>query len=379
MRIAFIGQKGVPATFGGIEHHVEEVGSRLAGRGHEVTVFCRANYVPQGRREYKGMHLALLPTVSSKRLDAIVHSAVAAVRALGQRFDVVHFHALGPGVMTPLTQYGSRARVVQTIHGLDDERAKWGSGAQVLLRGAGWLSARVPDATVVVSRTLADHYSTRYGRPTTYIPNGVERPQACPPAREIVTRFGLHGGDYVLFVGRLVPEKAPDVLLRAFRRVPGDLRLVIAGGSSYTDRYTDALTDLAAEDKRVVLAGYVYGEALAELYANAAAFVLPSFLEGLPLTLLEAAAYGTPVVASAIGPHVEVLGTDGPGHRLVGPGDEGALATAIEQTVAGGPGVAADVAAGAAHLRDRVLAEYSWDRAADATESLYRRLAEELR
>ncbi|MBV8304775.1 MAG: glycosyltransferase family 4 protein, partial [Acidimicrobiia bacterium] len=167
MRVAYIGTRGVPATFGGIEHHVEEVGSRLVGRGHDVTVYCRANYVPPGRQEHRGMRLARLPTVSSKRLDAIVHSAMASVRALGQGFDVVHFHALGPGVMTPVTQYGSRARVVQTIHGLDDERAKWGSGARALLRGGGWLSARVPDATVVVSRSLADHYSAKYGRATT--------------------------------------------------------------------------------------------------------------------------------------------------------------------------------------------------------------------
>jgi len=370
MRIAFIGTRGVPATFGGIEHHVEEVGSRLAARGHDVTVYCRANYVPEGTREHKGMHVARLPTVSSKRLDAIVHSALSTVRAVGRGYDIVHFHALGPGVMTPVSQYASRARVVQTVHGLDDERAKWGTGARALLRGGGWLSAHVPDATVVVSRTLADHYLVKYGRPTTYIPNGVVRPTSTPEPREITTRFGLHGGDYVLFVGRLVPEKAPDVLLRAFRRVPGDLRLVIAGGSSFTDRYTDALAELAAEDKRVVLSGYVYGDTLAELYANAAAFVLPSFVEGLPLTLLEAASYGRPVVASAIGPHTEIVGADGPGRRLVAAGDEDALVSALEETVAGG----ADVEAGAAELRDRVVDEYSWDRAVDATEALYRRL-----
>ena len=370
MRIAFIGTRGVPATFGGIEHHVEEVGSRLAARGHDVTVYCRANYVPEGTREHKGMHVARLPTVSSKRLDAIVHSALSTVRAVGRGYDIVHFHALGPGVMTPVSQYASRARVVQTVHGLDDERAKWGTGARALLRGGGWLSAHVPDATVVVSRTLADHYLVKYGRPTTYIPNGVVRPTSTPEPREITTRFGLHGGDYVLFVGRLVPEKAPDVLLRAFRRVPGDLRLVIAGGSSFTDRYTDALAELAAEDKRVVLSGYVYGDTLAELYANAAAFVLPSFVEGLPLTLLEAASYGRPVVASAIGPHTEIVGADGPGRRLVAAGDEDSLVSALEETVADG----ADVEAGAAELRDRVVDEYSWDRAVDATEALYRRL-----
>jgi glycosyltransferase involved in cell wall biosynthesis len=370
MRIAFIGTRGVPATFGGIEHHVEQVGSRLAERGHDVTVYCRANYVPAGRNVYRGMRLVRLPTVSSKRLDAIVHSALSTLRALGQSYDVVHFHALGPGVMTPVTRYASRARVVQTVHGLDDERAKWGLGARNLLRGAGWLSARVPDATVVVSRTLADHYMLKYGRPATYIPNGVVQPEGAPVPREIATRFGLHGGDYVLFVGRLVPEKAPDLLLRAFRRVPGDMRLVVAGGSSFTDRYTDSLAALAADDKRVVLPGYVYGETLAELYANAAAFVLPSLVEGLPLTLLEAASYGTPVVASAIGPHAEIVGSDGPGHRLVPSGDEEALAAALTATLDRGP----EVEEGASRLRARVLEDYSWDRAVDATESLYRRL-----
>jgi glycosyltransferase involved in cell wall biosynthesis len=272
--------------------------------------------------------------------------------------------------MTPVTQYASRASVVQTIHGLDDERAKWGSAARALLRGGGRLSARVPDATVVVSRTLADHYLIKYGRPTTYIPNGVVAPASAPAPRDITTRFGLHGRDYVLFVGRLVPEKAPDMLMRAFKRVPGDVRLVIAGGSSFTDRYTDALAQLAADDKRVLLPGYVYGETLAELYANAAAFVLPSLVEGLPLTLLEAASYATPIVASSIGPHVEIVGEDAPGHRLVEAGDEEALRTALEETIAGG----SEVDAGAHHLRDRVLGEYSWDRAVDGTEALYRRL-----
>ena len=127
---------------------------------------------------------------------------------------------------------------------------------------------------------------------------------------------------------------------------------------------------MAAEDKRVVLPGYVYGDTLAELYANAAAFVLPSFVEGLPLTLLEAASYGTPVVASAIGPHIEIVGADGPGHRIVPPGDEGGLASALEETIGRGP----DVDDGASQLRERVLAEYSWDRAVDATETLYHRL-----
>jgi glycosyltransferase involved in cell wall biosynthesis len=370
VRIAVIGTRGVPATFGGIEHHVEEIGARLAERGHDVTVFCRSNYVTNGQARHRGMRLARLPTVSSKHLDALVHSALATGRALGGRYDVVHYHAIGPGALAPVPRYGSKAKVVQTIHGLDDERAKWGAGARTFLRAAAWLSAHVPDETVVVSRSLAEQYRERYDRDTTYIPNGVSSPGTPPPGDVVRDRFGVEPGTYLLFVGRLVPEKAPDLLLRAFRGLDGDLRLVLAGGSSFTDRYTAELTRVAAADRRVLMAGYVYGQDLAALYAHARAFVLPSFVEGLPLTLLEAASHGTPVVASAIPPHFEVLGADGPGRRLFAPGDEKALASALTLVIEGG----AAERAGAATLRDAVLAEYRWDRATEATEAVYRRL-----
>jgi glycosyltransferase involved in cell wall biosynthesis len=256
--------------------------------------------------------------------------------------------------------------VVQTVHGLDNERAKWGRGARLVLDTAAWMSARVPDATITVSADLARHYAQRYRRDATYIANGVDAPVRRAPDL-IRSRFGLEGGDYVLFVGRLVPEKAPDVLLRAFRAVPGDTRLVLVGGSSFTAGYVAELHRLAAADARVVLADYVYGDALTELYTNAAAFVLPSRLEGLPLTLLEAASYGTPVVASDIPPHVEVLESDGPGHRLVPPGDEEALARAITASLAD----RTTERAGAAELGRGVLDRYRWDDAAAATESVY--------
>ncbi len=185
-----------------------------------------------------------------------------------------------------------------------------------------------------------------------------------------MNRFGLEAGRYLLFVGRLVPEKAPDLLLRAFRQVQGDHRLVLAGGSSFTEDYLATLRRLAAEDPRVMLPGYVFGAELATLYRNAAAFVLPSFLEGLPLTLLEAVSYGTPVVASAIAPHVEVLGADRPGGRLVAPGDEEQLARVLTQVLASPD----DERSGAASLRDDVLHAYDWDAAAEATEELYRHI-----
>ena len=361
-----IGQRGVPATFGGVEHHVEELGARLAGRGHEVIVYSRTNYVDARRDRYRGMRVRTLPTVDRKHLDAIVHSALSTVDAMRTGVDIVHFHALGPGLPSILPRAASRAKVVQTVHGRDDERSKWSPLARMVLRFAGWLSARVPDATIVVSNALADDYRRRYSRATSYIPNGVDEP-AVRPAAQITERFGLRGNDYVLFVGRIVPEKAPDLLVRAFREVPGEHRLVLAGGSSFTDDYVRSVETLAAADARVVLPGYVYGTVLEELYSNAAAFVLPSSLEGLPLTLLEACAYGTPVVVSDIAPNLEVVGGDGAGHHVFHVGDRAGLTAALGRAL--GDVVAERTAA--RELQRRVLDAYRWDAAVDATEAVY--------
>jgi glycosyltransferase involved in cell wall biosynthesis len=355
-----VGSRGVPATYGGVERHVEEIGARLVELGHDVTVFCRTNYVDARRSWHRGMQLRVLPSIGTKHLDAISHTALASLRAL-TGFDVVHYHAIGPGLLAPLPAYLSRARVVQTIHGLDADRAKWGRAGRSALRAGEWLSARVPDAVICVSETLADHFLRRHGKPVTCIPNGVT-----PVGARL--DGGNADGSYVLFVGRLVPEKAPDLLLRAFRRVPGDVRLVVAGGSSFTDEYVAELHRLASADPRVVMTGYVYGDELAELYAGAALFVSPSQLEaGPPLTLLEAASCSTPVLISDIPAQREAIPTPGPGQRVFTGGDETAL---VDQIRAALDDPAAE-RAGAGALRDRVLLRHSWDRAAERTAAVY--------
>ena len=369
LRIAMIGQRGVPATFGGIEHHVEQLGRRLAARGHEVTVYCRPNYVPERREEWLGMRVVRLPTVSSKHLDAIVHSALATVHAMATGHDILHFHALGPGLCSALPRALRRGRVVQTIHGFDNQRDKWGLGARVVLGVGAGMSRRVPHAVVGVSHLLAAHYAQAAPGRGVYVPNGVDRPAPAPAA--LVRKRGLEPGRYALFVGRLVPEKAPDALVRAFRQVPTDARLVIAGGSSFSDDYVAALERLAGEDDRVLLTGYLYGEDLAALYQHAGVFVLPSVLEGLPLTLLEAASFGVPIVASDIPPHREVLAADGPGRRLVPVGDEAALAGAVADLLLRGD---AAQRAAATQTAASVLARYDWDAAARALEVVYGRV-----
>ncbi|HEX6785620.1 MAG TPA: glycosyltransferase family 4 protein [Acidimicrobiales bacterium] len=370
MKIAMIGQRGVPATFGGVERHVEELGARLAADGHEVVIFCRRGYGDTEPERYRGMRLVHQHTVDSKHLESFVASATATVATVGRGYDVVHYHAVGPGLFSPVVRALSGARVVQTIHGLDGERAKWGRGASALLRFGTWLSARVPHRTIVVSKSLQDAYRDRYERETVHIVNGTPAVTQ-RPAAAITERWGLTRGSYVLSVGRLVPEKAPEHLLAAFAEVPGDTRLVLAGGSSHTDEYVGELHSMAAADPRVIMAGYVFGAELEELYSNAAAFVLPSLLEGLPLTLLEAASYGCSIVASDIPPHVEVVGSSGPGARLFATGDIPALTKAMTEALQAPPD---EERAGAEALSARVRATYSWDRATSDTEALYAEL-----
>ena len=369
MRIAMIGLRGLPAKAGGVERHVEELATRLVDRGHEVTVFCRPGYAPEAGETYRGIRLAQLPTVKARGGEALVHSGLSAFASLGNKYDVAHFHAVGPGLFTPLTRAFGRCAIVQTIHGLDDQRAKWGGGAQKLLRAGTLLSAHVPDEVVVVSRALAEHYRARYGRYTTYIGNGVPSPDPADLGR--LERFGLEPHKYVAFVGRMVPEKDPALLLRAFRQVETDSRLVLVGDSSHTDGYMTRLRELAAGDPRVVLTGYQYGEDLAALFAGAGLFVQPSLLEGLPISLLEAAAYGLPVLASDIPPHREVLGDRGTAGRLVfRAGDMADLTAGLTASLTADQHA---VRAAADELRGDVVRRYDWDVATDLLEQSYLR------
>jgi glycosyltransferase involved in cell wall biosynthesis len=359
----------VPAGEGGVERHVEELGARLASRGHDVTVYCRTNYVKDRRATHRGMRLRYVASAGTKHLDFIAHSAASTLLSMRHPPDIVHFHAIGSALVAPLPRYLSRSGVVLTVHGLDYARQKWTGAARAALKVAEGLSARVPHTTIAVSRALAEHYATRLGRNAVYIPNGM--PEATiRPLGPIADRLGLGGRPYLLFVGRLVPEKAPDLLVRAFARVEGDARLVIVGSSGFTDAYAESVRNLAAADPRAIMAGGVFGDELAELYSNAAAFVLPSSLEGLPITLLEAVAHRAPLIVSDIAPHLEVVGADGPGHRVVRQGDMDALAASMA-TVLLHPDREVE---GAAALRQKIGALYSWEAVTTATEQVYARV-----
>jgi len=305
MKIAMIGQKLIPATYGGIERHVEELGSRLVDMGHEVTVYCR-RYYTQIRGEYKGMRLLVLPSFRTKHLDTATHCGLSVAHAMTKDFDIIHFHALGPSMYAVLPRLAG-IRSVVTVHGLDWQREKWGIIATEVLKRCEYSSLYFPSKTIVVSRALRTYFRNKYGQIPTYIPNGTNIPKP-KPAREI-KKFGLKEKEYVLYVGRLVPEKGCHYLLDAYRQLDTDKELVIAGGTSFSDEYVNRLKRMA--DDKVRFLGYVYGDTLDELYSNSYLFVLPSDVEGLPIALLEAMSFGNCSLVSDIPENVEVIGSCG--------------------------------------------------------------------
>lgn len=366
-----LGGRGLPATYGGVERHVEELGARLVARGHEVTVYCRPHYTDRASGStYRGMRLEVLPGIASKHLDALSHTAVAAAHAARQGFDVVHYHAVGPGLISPLSRASGRGAVVLTVHGLDFGREKWGLGARLALQLSARMSAHVPDRTIVVAEGLRDHYRDSYGVETSYVPNGVTPAAPDPDATPYdLAELGVKPDDYLLSVGRLVPEKGHLLLLEAFAGLPADSRpqLMVVGGDSFTGDYVKTVTERAAGLPDAHLPGFLYGDALHAAYANARLFVQSSTLEGMPLTVLEAAAHSRPLVLSDIPVHRQLLGHDRPGARLFTSGDSASLAAALGRALRDPEAEAA----GGRQIGAELLDRFSWDHTVDGTLAAY--------
>ncbi len=360
MKVAFIGQKGIPASYGGVERHVEELATRVSKRGHEACVYNRHHYNASPPSRYEGVWVVTLPSVATKHLDTITHVAACTAHAVANGADVVHYHAVGPALLSWIPRLRGIGTVV-TIHGRDWQRPKWGGPASRALQAGEWMAMHAPHETIVVSRSLTEELSAKYGRPARYIPNGITL-EAHEDA-SILEELGLESKGYILFASRLVPEKGAHYLAQACREMQPDVTLVIAGDSSFSDDYATELRDSCSR-QRVVFPGYVYGPRLAALFRHAALFVLPSDVEGLPIVLLEALGYGTPVLVSDIPPNREVLNGFG---RMFAAGDVGdlrrQLALALDDLRA-----LQDEAAAASVS---VLASYDWDVVADTTIDVY--------
>ena len=305
LRIGMLGHKRIPSREGGIEVVVEELSTRMAELGHQVICYNRSGHHVSGRefdgkhqKEYRGVRLKYVPTLNLKGLAAMTASVTASIAAVFDRLDVVHYHAEGPAFMCWLPRLLGK-RVIVTVHGLDHKRAKWGKLASTYIMMGEKNAARFADEIIVLSRGVQQYFWDTYNRKTRFIPNGVNRPQL-KEAQLIKKKFRLEKNGYLLFLGRIVPEKGLRYLIEAFKGLKTDKKLVIAGGSSDTDLFLQELKDLAAGDERILFTGFVQGRELEELYSNAYLYVLPSDLEGMPLSLLEAMSYGNCCVVSDI-------------------------------------------------------------------------------
>lgn len=289
MKIAMIGQKGIPSRAGGVEIHVEELAAGLVEAGAEVDVYCRRYYCKNRVKEHRGIHLIYVPTISTKHLDAIIYTLLATIIALGKGYDVFHYHACGPSSLCWIPKLFGK-KVVCTSHGLDWKRAKWGTFGQDYLKFGEKIIGKYADEIIVLNDPMKEYFLETYGRYTNVIPNGVEEP-AILTAELIKERWGLEKESYILFLGRLVPEKGIHYLIEAYQKLKTDKKLVIAGGSSHSDDYVERLAAMSLDNDNIIMTGFVSGKLLEELYSNAFLYVLPSDVEGLPISLLEAMSY----------------------------------------------------------------------------------------
>lgn len=305
LKIAMLGHKRIPSREGGIEIVVEELCTRMAELGHDVTCYNRKGHHVSGKDfdnevsdTYKGIKIKNVFTIDKRGIAAMTASVTGAIAAAFGKFDVVHFHAEGPCAMLWLPKL-FRKRCIATIHGLDHQRAKWGKLASTYIMLGEKCAVKFADEIIVLSEGVQKYFMDTYGRKTQFIPNGVNRP-VLRKADIIKEKFGLEKDSYLLFLGRLVPEKGIRYLLEAFKQVQTDKKLVIAGGSSDTEEFAAELKELAKNDARILFTGFVQGDELDELYSNAYLYVLPSDLEGMPLSLLEAMSYGNCCLVSNI-------------------------------------------------------------------------------
>lgn len=313
LRIAIFGHKRIPSREGGIEIVVEELATRMAAAGHDVTCFNRSGHHISGKEFdtrtkaiYKNVKIKEVPTIEQKGLAAVTSSFFAALQAALGRYDIVHIHAEGPAIFCWIPKLSGK-HVVVTIHGLDWQREKWRHGiGSKFIRFGERMAVKCADQIIVLSESIQEYFKKIHKRETSFIPNGVSESEIVS-AKYIKEKFNLTKDSYILYLGRIVPEKGEHYLIEAFRKVKTEKKLVIVGGVSDTDEYMVRLRELAAGDSRVIFTGFVQGQLLEEFYSNSYIYTLPSDLEGMPLSLLEAMSYGNCCLTSDIPECVDVV------------------------------------------------------------------------
>jgi glycosyltransferase involved in cell wall biosynthesis len=360
VKLAILGTRGVPAAYGGFETLAEELGRRLAERGHEVTVYGRSGFVDPSLASYRGMRLVVLPAIRSKHLETVSHTFLSALHASWQRFDVVLLCNAANAPFVRILQ-AARVPVALNVDGLERKRRKWGLLGRSYYRVCERLAALTPDRVVTDAEVIRRYYRRVYRAASTMIAYGGDLE---PPERgEILARLGLAPGEYLLYVSRFEAENNPDRVAAAYGRVSGERRLVMVGGAPYAPELTERVRRAAAGDPRILLPGAVYGDGYRELLFNCRLYVHATEVGGTHPALVEAMGAGRPVVVLDTPENREVVGGAGLGFRFAGPRSlELRLAEVVDQPER--------LAALAAASRQRVTERYLWRDVTDAYEHL---------
>ena len=308
MKITLLGTRGVPASYSGFETCVEQLGQRLVKRGHEVTVYCRSHHITYEGNYYKGMRLVKLPTISNKYLDTMVHSLISSLHALPQRYDIALYFIAGNSPVTWMLRIVG-TKTILNVDGLDWRREKWPMLAKKYIQFAEYLATKLPTQYLTDSQVVQGYYVDRFKDKPPYIPYGSDV-DIIPPG-ETLAQFGLEPNEYILFVGRLVPENCAHHLVKAFRGLQTDLKCVIVGDAAYAEKYIASLKKLAEGDERIIFTGYVFGKGYHELGSNARIFVETSGVGGTHPALVEAMAFRSCVVTYNTPENLETIGEAG--------------------------------------------------------------------
>jgi len=365
LKIALLGTRGIPASYSGFETCVEQLGQRLVQRGHQVTVYCRSHHITYPEKYYKGMRLVILPTITNKYLDTLVHSFISSLHALSQRYNIALYFIAGNSPVTWIPRLVG-TRTLLNVDGLDWKREKWPPLAKKYIQFSEYLATKLPNIYLTDSYVVQSYYDTRYQSKPPYIPYGSEVEIISPG--ETLVNFNLEPRRYVLFVGRLVPENCAHHLVEAFHSLDTDLKCVIVGDAPYAEGYQAELRRLAGGDPRIVFTGYVFGKGYNELGSNATIFVESSGVGGTHPALVEAMAFGNCVVVNNTPENLETIGNAGLSYE--GEKEAASLQEKLQYLLLN-PQLVDDFRKKA---KARALSCYSWEAVTDAYENLFKSL-----
>lgn len=363
MRVAILGTRGIPASYGGFETFAEHLARRLVLRGHDVTVYCRAHYVSPRQLEYHGVKLKVLPTIRHKYFDTVIHTFLSTIHAVSGRFDAALICNCANAPFAPILRL-TGTPVAINVDGLEHKRKKWGLLGRRYYRFAEYLSTLLPNEIVTDAQVIQDYYLVRHNAPSTMIAYGSEIERR--PDREAVRKWRVEPNRYVLYVSRLEPENNAHLVIEAFKKVRTAYRLLIVGDAPYAEQYISSLKARARGDKRIIFTGFVFGQDYRALQQNAYCYVHATEVGGTHPALLEAMGYGNCVLTLATPENIEVVGEAGIPYI-----DEFDLAEKLQRALRDG----SLVHAYRHRAQQRVQTHYDWDRVVDQYEQLFRRIS----